>query len=181
MAKLAGIFFGGVLLLMVFSNISYAQYGQGTQLGYSQMFRLGVGMIRIAEPGELADTLNLWGDVNAPGRYLVPRGTKVPELLSFAQGPSRMMTGSTEQGWSDVRLEVNIARFDRKEKRETVKSYKFYYYEPLPSELYSYKLLNEDVVSVQVRRSAVLADYVNFLAPAISAIATAILAYASLK
>lgn len=147
----------------------------------SQMFRLGVGLIRIAEPGQLADTLNLWGDINTPGRYLVPRGTKVSELLSYAQGPSRLLTGSTEQGWSDVRLEINIARFDQGKKEETVDSYKFYYYEPFPRDLYEYKLRNDDIVSVQVKRDAVFADYMNILAPVISSIATAILAYVSLR
>lgn len=181
MAKSVKHFFGSLLLLLVCTNVSYAQYGQSTPLNYSQVFRLGVGMIRIAEPGQLADTLNLWGDINTPGRYLVPRGTKVPELLSYAQGPSRLLSGNNEQGWSDVRLEINIARYDQAKKTESVDSYKFYYYEPFPKELYEYKLRNDDIVSVQVRRDAVLADYINILAPVISSLATAILAYVSLR
>jgi hypothetical protein len=180
MVKLIKPFFGSLILLLVCSNLSYAQ-GQSTSLNYSQVFRLGVGMIRIAEPGQLADTLNLWGDINMPGRYLVPRGTKVPELLSYAQGPSRLVSGNNEQGWSDVRLEINIARFDQKEKKEMVSSYKYYYFEPLPKELYEYKLRNDDIISVQVRRNAVLADYINILAPVISSIATALLAYVSIR
>ena len=56
---------------------------RGNQLQYSQQFRLGERIIRVAEPGQLADTLNVWGDVNSPGRYLVPKNTTLPQLISY--------------------------------------------------------------------------------------------------
>ncbi|HLR31349.1 MAG TPA: hypothetical protein VK074_02595, partial [Fodinibius sp.] len=42
--------------------------------------------IRVAEAGDLTDTLNVWGDVGSSGRYIVPEGIKLPELISFSLG-----------------------------------------------------------------------------------------------
>jgi len=43
----------------------------------------------IAKPGELTMQVNLWGDVQKPGRYEVPVNTDLVQLLSLAGGPTR--------------------------------------------------------------------------------------------
>ena len=77
----------GALLTVLFLAPELVQAQTTRDVPQSRMFRLGEGMVRIAEPGEIADTLNLWGDISAPGRYIVPRGTKLPDLISYARGP----------------------------------------------------------------------------------------------
>lgn len=143
----------------------------------SQMFRLGEGMVRIAEPGQLADTLNLWGDVSAPGRYIVPRGTTVPELISYARGPISLRTGETTLDWSEVRLEIAISRWNPESGIEEVLNFQYRYNQPLPEELREFVLTSNDMVSLQVRRRPIFRDYVQVVAPAVSLLLSAILLY----
>lgn len=165
-----------VLALMVlFPALSEAQSGRDTPT--SQMFRLGEGLVRIAEPGQLADTLNLWGDVSAPGRYIVPRGTTVPELISYARGPISLRTGETTLDWSEVRLDITISRFNDETGMEEVETFRFKYNEPVPDELRDFKLESDDLVSLQVRRRPIFRDYVQVVAPALSLLLNAILLY----
>ncbi|MGA9117521.1 MAG: SLBB domain-containing protein [Bacteroidota bacterium] len=42
----------------------------------------------IGKPGELTMQVNVWGFVRSPGRYEVPSGTDLVQLLSFAGGPT---------------------------------------------------------------------------------------------
>ncbi|MDG5766322.1 hypothetical protein QA596_02505 [Balneolales bacterium ANBcel1] len=143
----------------------------------SQMFRLGEGMVRIAEPGQLADTLNLWGDVSAPGRYIVPRGTTVPELISYARGPISLRTGETTLDWSQVRIEIAISRYNRETGMEEVYNFRYTYNEPIPDELRTFKLRGDDMVSLQVRRRPIFRDYVQVVAPAVTLLLSTILLY----
>lgn len=159
----------------VFPIISEAQTTRETP--QSRMFRLGEGMVRIAEPGQLADTLNLWGDVSAPGRYIVPRGTTVTELISYARGPISLRTGETTLDWSEVRLEIAISRFNPDTGMEKVLNFQYRYNQPLPEELRTFKLESNDMVSLQVRRRPIFRDYVQVVAPAVSLLLSAILLY----
>lgn len=110
-----------VLSLVVFNQKASAQTGQ------SAMFRLSEGFVRIAEPGQIADTLSVWGDINAPGRYIIPRGTTVHELISYARGPIGSRTAGQNLDWSKVRLEINVSRFQENSGTESIFSYTHIY------------------------------------------------------
>jgi len=43
----------------------------------------------VAKPGELTMQVNIWGDVQHPGRYEVPSTTDLIQLISYAGGPTR--------------------------------------------------------------------------------------------
>lgn len=43
----------------------------------------------VAKPGELTMQVNIWGDVQKPGRYEVASTTDLIQLLSYAGGPTR--------------------------------------------------------------------------------------------
>jgi len=133
--------------------------------------------VRIAEPGEIADTLSLWGDVTAPGRYIVPRGTTVPELISYARGPISLRTGETTLDWSQVRLEIAISRFNEDLALEEVFNFRYRYNEPMPEELREFRLRSDDMVSLQVRRRPIFKDYVEVVAPAVTLLLSVILIY----
>ena len=135
----------------------------------SQVFRLGEGMVRIAEAGQLADTLAVWGDVSNAGRYIVPRGTTPHELLSYARGITRTGVGAggdqVQLDWSKRRIEINISTFDPETGIETVENFEFRYSDPFPPELRTYRLRNDQIVTVEVKRSATVLDYIRFISP----------------
>ena len=134
----------------------------------STVFRLGEGMVRIAEAGQLADTLAVWGDVSNAGRYIVPRGTTPHELLSYARGIARAGTTGGDQvqlDWSKRRVEINISTFDRETGIETVENFEFRYSDPFPAELRMYQLRNDQIITVEVKRSATILDYIRFVSP----------------
>lgn len=146
------------------------------ELPQSQMFRPAEGMVRIAEPGQRADTLNVWGDVSLPGRYIVPKGTNLADFISFARGPVRLQTRETQIDFSKIRLEINVSRFDPNEGEQVI-NILYSYRDPIPDEFRNYILQNNDLVSVQVRRRPIFIDYVNVIAPVVSLILSTVLLY----
>jgi len=132
-------------------------------------------MIRVAEPGELVDSVNVWGDVNSAGRYLVPQDTRLPELISYSFGPSTIRDREANIDWTKLRLEVKVSRFDENRRRVEVKNFKYKYSEPEPVEMFEYDLKNNDIVTLQVKRRPAFIDYVRVIAPVISSVATGFL------
>ncbi|HCI72301.1 MAG TPA: hypothetical protein DHV30_17575, partial [Balneola sp.] len=64
--------FKGILvsfLITILFGLGQDLIAQNQQLYTSQQFRLGERIIRISEPGQLADSVNVWGDVGSSGRY----------------------------------------------------------------------------------------------------------------
>lgn len=148
---------------------------QGRQLYMSQQFRLGERIIRVAEPGELSDTLNVWGDVNSPGRYLVPRNTTLPQLISYAFGPQTIRSRESELDWSKMRVEVSISQYDEQKGMDEIKNFRYRFNEPLPPGMRQFDLENDQVVAIQVKRRPAFIDYVRVVAPVISSVATTFL------
>ena len=161
------------LISILFSGAGWQSlHAQGTQV-----FRLGEGMVRIAEPGQLADTLAVWGDINNSGRYIVPRGTTPHELISYARGISRTGTGAggadqVQLDWSKRRVEINISTFNSETGIETVERFTYRFNEPYPPELRTYQLRNDQIVTVELKRTATILDYVRFVAPITTFIAS---------
>lgn len=168
-----------VFLMVVLTGLFQLSYSQiterGRQLETSQQFRLGDRIVRIAEPGQLADTLNVWGDVNSPGRYLIPRGTTLPELISYSLGPRGIFDRETSMGWSKMRIEVNVSEYNRQQNHENITSFKYRYNEPLPEGMRTFRLDNNQVVTVEVKRRAGFMDYLRVGAPVLSSIFTGLL------
>ena len=167
----------GAVLSFLFLLPDLAQAQTVRELPTSRMFRLGEGLVRIAEPGEIADTLSLWGDVSAPGRYIVPRGTTVHELISYARGPISLRTGETTLDWSEVRLDVAVSRFNQETGEEEVINFRYRYNEPMPAKMREFVLKGDDMVSLQVRRRPIFRDYIDVIAPAVTLLLSAILLY----
>lgn len=141
----------------------------------SQMFRLSEGFVRIAEPGQITDTLSVWGDISAPGRYLVPRGTKVHELISYARGPIASRTAGQNLDWSKVRVQISISRNNVTTGEENVRLFTHRYDEPYPAELRDIVLRSDDLVSVEVLRKPAFVDWLRVFSTVASATATTII------
>ncbi len=141
---------------------------QQRNLPQSQLFRMGEGVVRIADERQLADSVNVWGDISNSGRYIVPRGTTVPDLLSYARGPVSLRSGDIILDWSEVRLEIAISRFNEETGREEAFRFVYRYNEPIPDELRDFAIRNNDLVSLRVLRRPTFRDYINVIAPSVS-------------
>jgi hypothetical protein len=163
------ITFSGLLLLIliVVSNAN----AQGN-LGSGRNFQQAEAIIRVAEPSQLADTVLVWGDISNPGTYLVPRGTKLMELISYARGPRGFSSIETQLDWSKMRVSVLVSPTNG---RPTQKI-DIQYDTPLDHVLRTYQVQNFDVIALQVRRKPVFTDYFRVVAPVVSiAISTTVL------
>jgi len=163
-----GIFFVVVIL-------SASLNAQNRQLSTSQQFRLGERIIRIAEPGELVDSVNVWGDVGSSGRYLIPKGTDLAKLISYSLGPTTLRDGQTQIDWSKMRVEINIQEYDAENGGQTVKRFSYRFEEPFPEGMREFDLNNNQTVTVRVKRKPSFRDYLGVFASTISAVASTII------
>ena len=130
------------------------------------------GIIKVAEPGQLADTLNLWGDVRNPGRYMVPQGTSIQELISYARGPIVATEERRVKG-----IEAFVLRYSETEERELVNVFRFKPNEPLPRELRNFVLQNNDTVTIKVQRGRTFFQALRNVTPILTFIISGIIAY----
>ncbi len=166
-----------VFVSLVFSSAVFAQLGQD-QL--NRMFQPGEGIIRIAEPGQLADTLDVWGDITSPGRYLVPIGTTIPQLISYAKGPIGSR-GAQNLGWSKVKIDISLSKYNPSMGHDVITNFKYSYNQPLPAGIRGYQLSNNEVLAIQVHRKPAFVDYLGVITPVISSVLTAIVIYNQVK
>ena len=145
------------------------------QVPVYQQFRLIEGVVQISEPGEDSDLVHLWGDVNAPGRFMIPRGTTLLELISFSRGPASFRTGETTLEWSKLRIEINVSRRNIEMDTEEVTNFRFRYTEQVPDELRNYILQQNDVITLEVKRRPAFVDYMRIIGPIASIAATVLL------
>jgi hypothetical protein len=164
----------GVLFL-----ISSKAIAQNNNQVFSQQFRLGSGIIRIAEQGQLADTVSLWGHTQGSGRFLVPMGTRLSELLSMSGGPINTRANQVEVDWTDFELAIQVTPGRNNPKKPA--SFRFRYIDPLPKSLQDYVLDNNDVVVVQIKRNRIIIDYIQIISPILSLISTSILLYITIR
>ncbi len=166
-----------LIISLIFSYPAFAQIGQDQ---FNRMFQRGEGIIRIAEPGQLADTLDVWGDVTSPGRYLVPLGTTIPQLISYASGPIGSR-GAQNLGWSKVRIDISLSKYNPSLGHDIITNFKYSYNKPLPVGIRQYQLSNNEVLSIQVHRKPAFVDYLGVITPVISSVLTAIVIYQQVK
>lgn len=153
------------------------------QMLQAQIIEEGAGdrYIRVAEIGELADSVNVWGDVGSSGRYIVPEGTTLPELLSYSFGYTQLRGNDANIDWSKTQIEVKVSRYNKDRKLVEVAFFRYRYHDPEPVEMFEFDLQNNDLVSVQVRRKPSFTDYVGVVAPVVSVIATSFLLIENLR
>ncbi|WP_234571616.1 hypothetical protein [Rhodohalobacter sp. 614A] len=163
-----------ILFLFLITTICSQKVNAQNQFSQS-LFRMAEGFVRIAEPGQLSDTLSVWGDVNSPGRYIVPRNTKVHELVSYARGPIQSRIAGQNLDWSKLRLEISISRPQGNGQPDEVASYEFMYNDPYPVDLRNYHLGNDYIVSVEVKRKPAFVDWLRVVSSIVGTTATTII------
>lgn len=138
-------------------------------------YRLVEGVVQIAKPDEEAVLINLWGDVNAPGRFMIPTGTTLIELISFARGPVSFRTGETTLDWSKLRIEVNVSRRNQELNTDEVVNFRFRYTQQLPQGMRDFVLQENDFITIEVKRRPALVDYMRIVGPISTVVAAMIL------
>lgn len=137
--------------------------------------------IRVAEAGQLADSINVWGDVSSAGRYLVPERTNLPDLISFSQGFTQMQGSGSNVDWGKTQIEVKVSRYNKNRKMVEVAYFRYKYHDPEPVEMFEFELQNNDVVTLQVRKRPSFTDFVGVIAPVVGVIATSFLLIENLR
>lgn len=138
-------------------------------------YRLVEGIVQISKPGEESILINLWGDVNAPGRFMVPAGTTLIELISFARGPASFRTGETTLDWSKLGIEINLSRRNQELNIDEVVNFRFRYTQQLPPGLRDFILQENDFITLEVKRQPAFVDYMRIIGPIATVAATMIL------
>jgi len=161
MPKLITVTLFAVIFTIVESSKLYGQEG-------------GQNLIRIAEFGELIDSVNVWGDVNRPGRYLVPEGTNIPDLISYSLGYNTLRGREAELDWSQVSLEIKVSRLNRDRQEIEVVYFRYRYHDHEPVEMFDFILQNNDIVTLQLRRRPSVRDYVALIGTTLGAVGTTI-------
>lgn len=158
-------------LAMLTSTTLYAQLPEGASPRY----------IRIAEMGDLADSVNVLGDVTSAGRYIIPEDTNLPELVSFSLGFTPMRGLDSNIDWAKTVIKLKVSRYNASRGKVDVALFKYRYDKPEPAEMFEFDLKNNDLVTVQVRRRPSFGDYVRVVAPVIGVIATSVLLVQNLQ
>jgi len=134
------------------------------------------GYIRIESQFQVADTVFIWGDVIS-GTYLVPQGTTLLELISYAGwvgGGARFsnFNSDAQYRWVKRRAEIIV---NPANKFLSPTLYTLNFDKPLDEQIRNVKINNYDVVSVNIRRRANVRDYFAVYGPIFSFGVTVIL------
>lgn len=165
------------LIFIVFGGIATSGIAQTGNIYQSQTFRLGEAFYRVAEVTQLADTVLIWGDIQLPGTYLVPRGVNLAQMIAFAKGPSTLRNSETDLDWSKVFVEVTVTNRDTRSSRQ----YRIQVDGTVPTEVFDHRMRNYDTVIIRVRRKPIVLDYVRAYTPIVSGVLSTFLLYRTIK
>jgi hypothetical protein len=163
-----------VFFLVCIPIVSQAQTNNIYQ---SQNFRLGEAHYRVAEPTQLADTVLVWGDVQLPGTYLVPRNITLAQMLAYARGPINLRTGETDLDWSKVFVEVTVTNRYSGESKELILRVDG----SVGPEFFDNRIQNFDTIILRVRRKPMFLDYVRAYAPVVATVLNSLLLYRTIR
>lgn len=77
-----------MVLLISLVNLSSIAQDDKVKIGVYDRQNMQGGYYNYSDPGKVNIEVNVWGYVKNPGKYLIPKGTTVIDLISFAGGPS---------------------------------------------------------------------------------------------
>ena len=163
---------GAICITIIASGSIKAQQ---REVPTSQQFRLAERIIRIAEPGELTDSVNVWGDVGSAGRYVVPQGTSLHLLITYAFGPHTLRDNQTQLDWSKMRVEINVQYFDSEKGEQIIERFQYRFEDSFPDRMRDFIVENNQTVTVRVKRKPSFVDYLGVFASTVSAIAATII------
>jgi hypothetical protein len=166
-------------LVLIISSVGFTSIveAQVNNMYQSQNFRLGEAHYRVAEPTQIADTILVWGDVQLPGTYLVPRGINLAQMLAYARGPINLRTLETDLDWSQIFIEINISNRDTGESFQLIQNVDG----SIGPEFFQKRMSNFDTIIIRVRRKPNFLDYVRAYSPVIATVLNTLLLYRTIR
>ncbi len=151
--------------ILLFTGLFFSQSHAQIQ---QEMPQFRSDIVRLAPTGVLADTINVWGAVTQRGRFMVPRGTTVTQMLSYTGGPG-IGAGTTRAGDRNIfgyftrpQVEVYLHRYDETQQQETLERWVYRLRDPFPEGMRNYPLQNGEYVTVYIRTRPTALQYVLF-------------------
>ncbi len=172
-----------VYMLKKYSLVLIISFALGFTSELKAQFQLdtGEGLVRIAQPGELSDTLSIWGDVRTPGRYLIPRGSTLAEFMQYAGGPISQRYIGRDNPWSRSRLTITVSQYDPDTQNMDLRKFHLRFNDEVPREMRVFRLTNDDIVTIEVRQAPGFLDVLGVVGPILATITTSILLYDRVK
>jgi uncharacterized membrane protein YciS (DUF1049 family) len=164
-----------VLFLIFICSVSVQ--AQNQQIYQSQNFRLGEAHYRVAEATQLADTVLVWGEIQLPGTYLVPRGINLAQMLAYARGPINLRTQETDLDWSRVFIEITITNRDTGASEQFIQQVDG----SVTPEFFARRVENFDTIIIRVRRKPNFLDYVRAYSPVVTTVLSTFLLYRTVR
>ncbi len=143
----------------------YVPNNASAQVQSAPFAQFSPDITNLTPAGVLADTVNVWGAVAQRGRFMVPRGTSVSEILSYTGGPNFRIrrTGNNVLGYfTHPQVEVYLNRYDEDGREEIVERWVYRLSEPFPEGMRNYPLQNGEYVTVNIRERPTTLQYVLF-------------------
>lgn len=76
-----------ITLLILLSLSAYAQ-DKNEKIGIPDELKIGSNYYNYGDKNKVNIDVFVWGSIRAPGKYLIPQGTTLMELISLCGGPS---------------------------------------------------------------------------------------------
>jgi hypothetical protein len=166
-----------ILIIAFIFYLNVDVEAQNNNIYQSQNFRLGDAHYRVAESTQIADTVLIWGDVQLPGVYLIPKGISLAQMIAYARGPINLRTTETDLDWSKIYVEININRYRSNEyinlKQDLNGS--------IDVEFFKLRIENYDTIIIRVRRKPNLLDYIRAYTPIVASVLNSFLLYRTIR
>ncbi len=75
-----------VLLIVLLSFTAYAQ-DKNEKIGIPDDFKIGTNYYNYGDKDKVNIDVFVWGSIRVPGKYLIPQGTTLLELITLCGGP----------------------------------------------------------------------------------------------
>jgi SLBB domain len=86
-----------IAILILLSLSAFAQ-DKNEKIGIPEELKIGSNYFNYGDKNKVNIDVFVWGSIRAPGKYLVPQGTTLMELLSLCGGPDK------ESKLEDIRI-----------------------------------------------------------------------------
>ena len=86
------------VLVLIIPNLSSAQDSSDIRIGEDQILKSGPNYYNYSDKDKVNIEVSMWGYVRNPGKYLVPQGTRIIDLIPLGGGPT------VEANLEDIRI-----------------------------------------------------------------------------
>lgn len=86
------------LILISISVIEINAQDQKERIGSDEIIKNGINYYNYADKDKINFEIGIWGYIKSPGKYLIPQGTTLIDLISLSGGPN------SDAKLSDIRI-----------------------------------------------------------------------------